>query len=442
MRRPFTLYKESTKTGIVWYARFWDETAQKYKHSRSTGVFVEGKKERRYEAEQEAKKIYDELCLTLLKPVEISPQTNQEPQSSEQQLPPTIAVKQSSVADTPLIEYCFNFWTADSEYAQFKRNVKNKPLTPLYLSMNHSDIRRHVETYSGFHGITVGSLTKAILKKWLIWLSSRRKTRTRKDGTIKDEGVISGRTANSVILAVRVAVRWAVDNEEIPIDPFYKLGEINESLREKGILTFEERKLLTELPITDKNYKQRLAMLLGSFCGLRRGEMRGLQWGDISDGIMHIQHAFMDGEGLKLPKYNSVRKVPIPSYVQKILDFAYTQSNNPSPENYILESPKYKGKPVSNNFFRDRVKIELSSIGITEEQQKERFITCHSLRHTFVTLAQLSGIPEIEVQALVGHKSIYMTKKYTHVPQVINFDEARRKLEIQSIANMPKAANF
>jgi hypothetical protein len=37
MRRPFTLYKEQTKSGTIWYARFWDETVQKYAHSRTTG---------------------------------------------------------------------------------------------------------------------------------------------------------------------------------------------------------------------------------------------------------------------------------------------------------------------------------------------------------------------------------------------------------------------
>jgi hypothetical protein len=62
MRRPFTLYKEPTKSGTIWYARFWDETSQRYKHSRSTGVLVEGKKERRFEAEEAARKLYIELA--------------------------------------------------------------------------------------------------------------------------------------------------------------------------------------------------------------------------------------------------------------------------------------------------------------------------------------------------------------------------------------------
>jgi hypothetical protein len=66
MRRPFTLYKEITKSGTIWYARFWDEAIQKYKHSRSTGILVEGKKERRYEAEEAARKLYEGFTATKL----------------------------------------------------------------------------------------------------------------------------------------------------------------------------------------------------------------------------------------------------------------------------------------------------------------------------------------------------------------------------------------
>jgi len=111
-----------------------------------------------------------------------------------------------------------------------------------------------------------------------------------------------------------------------------------------------------------------------------------------------------------------------------------------------LESPKYVGKPLSNNFFRDRIEVELLNLGITTEQQEERFLSCHSLRHTFVTLAQLSGIPDVEIRAMTGQKSQAVMNRYSHAPQVINFDEARKKLESNGVnvpiaASEPKAAN-
>ena len=439
MRRPFTLYKEKTQSGTFWYARFWDETSQRYKHSRSTGVLVEGKKERRFEAEEAARKLIDEVAKTA-EHKKANPDLA--PNETTQEAPKKTCKK--TVADTPLIQYLLDFWTPNGEYAIYKKDVKNNALTPYYIQMNHDDVRRHVEPYQDFDGVTVGSLNKAILKKYMIWLAGRKTQRRKKDGTIIEGKKLSGRRANSVLQSVRVAVRWAVDNEEIPIDPFRKLGEVSENIKEKGVLTFEERQKLADLPI--KDYRIRLAMLLGSYCGLRRGEMRGIQWGDIKDGIITIQHNYQDNEGLKLPKYNSVRKVPITTDVQKLLDTARQKSFNTSSESFILESPKRPGKPLNNNFFREGVTKELENIGISATLQKERILTCHSLRHTFVTLAQLSGVPDVVIRALAGHKSEQSQRKYSHVPQVIDFDEARKKLEtgwlnLPKAENLPKAAN-
>jgi integrase len=233
--------------------------------------------------------------------------------------------------------------------------------------------------------------------------------------------------------------------KKYPIDPFRKLGEITESMKEKGVLTLEERNNLIYQPITD--HRVRLFMLLGCLCGLRRGEMRGLQWGDIADGLITVQHNYQDKEGLKMPKYNSVRKVPVPVAVQNILDTIQKNSFNTSPESFILASPIKPDKPLNNNFFREGVTKELESIGIAATQQKERVITCHSLRHTFVTLSQLAGIPDVVISALAGHKSVAVTKKvYSHVLQVIDFNETRKKIEIsyQPVSYQPekKAVNL
>jgi hypothetical protein len=41
--KPFTLFKKGTKSGIVWYVRFWDPAAKRYAVTRSTGVIAGGK---------------------------------------------------------------------------------------------------------------------------------------------------------------------------------------------------------------------------------------------------------------------------------------------------------------------------------------------------------------------------------------------------------------
>jgi integrase len=148
--------------------------------------------------------------------------------------------------------------------------------------------------------MTLGELNKAVLKKYLIWLAGRRKQYKKKDGTITIGDPISSRRANSILQTFRVAVRWAVDNEELDKDPFRNLGDVTESMKEKGVLTLEERNKLISLPV--KNHRYRLAMLLGCLCGMRRGEMRGLLWGDIEDDVINIRHNYIDKEADKKPK--------------------------------------------------------------------------------------------------------------------------------------------
>ncbi|GHU66329.1 hypothetical protein FACS189447_06960 [Spirochaetia bacterium] len=264
MRRPYTLYKETNKSGTFWYVRFWDESLKKYAHSRSTKIPVEGKRERKWEAEKAAETLYAEFAHSKTK----------EP-SAEQQTPTVATVMCNgqealianttppvqTVANMPLVQYLEEFWSDNSEYIRYKRDVKKKPLTPYYIAMNHDDVQRHIAPFPGFAGVSVRGLTKALLKKWMIWLAGRNTLRRTKNGTISESKIMSGRRANSVLQSMRVAIRWAVDNEDLAIDPFRRLGEVAETLREKGVLTLEERNTLIAAPISD--YRKRLAVLLG-----------------------------------------------------------------------------------------------------------------------------------------------------------------------------------
>ena len=422
MRYPFTLYKVKSNLGTMWHARFWDEELQKYAHSRTTGVLVEGKREARREAEEAARKLAPLVFETKTATIQ-----------------PKVKATAITVADTPLIEYLTNFWEPDSQYANFKRNVEKEALSLGYAKNNHDDIRRHVEPYPGFSGVTVGTLSKPMLREWLIWLASRKAQYRKHDGTvIERDNTISSRRANGVLQAVRVAVRWAYDNEKIPTDPFHKLGEIKDTPKEKGVLSLAERQKLNVLDVTD--IRRRLVMYLGSYCGFRRGEMRGLKWGDIENGIIDIKHNFVDKEGEKRPKWGSFRKVPITPALEELLKTVYEQAKNKSPDNYVFESPKRPGLPLSNNFFRDTMKKELSALGIQEDEQKEKNLTPHSLRHTFVTLSQISGFSDAEVMALAGQKRQSTLRRYSHVPQVLDFNEARKKI-LSGEENLQNASN-
>jgi integrase len=236
---------------------------------------------------------------------------------------------------------------------------------------------------------------------------------------------------------MRVAIRDIIKREDLTWDPFLRIKQAPEKLNEKGILSFEEVSALICSPV--KSPQSRLALLLGMLCGMRRGEIRGLKWADVQDDVINIKNNWQDLEGIKKPKYGSAGIVPLPASAKDILDGLKKKTY--VKEQLVFESSQYKGKPVSNNFFRYSLKKELISIGISAEEQKRRNITFHSLRHTFITLGRLAGISDLEIQALARHKNSGMMNRsakykdsammdrYSHAEQVVDFQAAKEKLE-------------
>jgi integrase len=111
------------------------------------------------------------------------------------------------------------------------------------------------------------------------------------------------------------------------------------------------------------------------------------------------------------------------------LNLVRKYSENTNDDDYVLQSRICRGKVVSAEYFRSALARELRSIGIDEETQKNRNLTYHGLRHTFVSLGRLSGLNDFEIQTLARHKSAKMMERYSHGRQTIDFDEARRKIE-------------
>jgi integrase len=181
---------------------------------------------------------------------------------------------------------------------------------------------------------------------------------------------------------------------------------------------------------------------------MRRGEVRGLLWGDIGDGVITVCHNWIDGEGVKAPKCKggavreNKRLVPFPASVALAIEAVRQISVNPAPDRFVFEGLRRPGEPLGNNFFRRALAVELLVIGINkpatdkngkkaidDAEQRRRNITFHGLRHSYITLGRIAGISDIEIQALAGHKSGAMMERYSHGAQALDFAVAREKLE-------------
>jgi integrase len=391
----FSLIKKQTPAGRVWYVKFWDVVTRRYGSVKSTGILAEGKRERRREAEAAARAMFDDF-------------------------------KFNGASEKLFLDYVEQFWTPDSPYCKEAANLKKKPLSAAYITLNHEAVGRHMRKFPGFAGVTLDKLTAGMIRDWMLYANER--------GT-------SDRKINMVLQAMRIAVRDAVMRQELKSDPFKNVKPLPEEPVEKGILTPAEAMSLIGAEV--KNPRWRMAILLGLCCGMRRGEIRGLQWGDITDGVIHIRHNWVRGDSRKPPKCGSARTVPVPCSVQSALDMVRNTAKNTAPETFIFEQLDTPGIPVGEQFFRHALDRELSAIGIPGEwprwkkeeapegyvnEQKKRNLTLHSLRHTFVTMSRMAGITDLEIQALAGHKDARMMENYSHVAQVLDFGALRKKM--------------
>jgi site-specific recombinase XerC len=126
--------------------------------------------------------------------------------------------------------------------------------------------------------LTLDGLTVDALEKWRTWLSGRG---------------LSARGINICLQCVKVPMGEAFRRGLVKSNPCADVKNSVETRTEKGILTENEARTLIGLLNTDGGDPRQLAaVLLAPGCGLRRGEIRGLEWMDIKDGLIHVRDSF------------------------------------------------------------------------------------------------------------------------------------------------------
>ncbi|SPD75679.1 Integrase family protein [uncultured Desulfobacterium sp.] len=140
--------------------------------------------------------------------------------------------------------------------------------------------------------------------------------------------------------------------------------------------------------------------LLSLHTGLRAGEIFSLTWGnvDIEQRIIYI----VDAKGGSRTAHMTDRvKQMFKNMVAGQLD------------ELVFKDRRHGGriKQISSSFDRAIDALSLNS-GVTDPRQKVLF---HSLRHTFASWLVQQGTPLYTVQKLMGHSSISMTERYSHL---------------------------
>jgi integrase len=143
-----------------------------------------------------------------------------------------------------------------------------------------------------------------------------------------------------------------------------------------------------------------LAMLLG---GLRRCEVLGLRFGDVSAGERRLFIA--DGKG------GRQRIVPVSSRffaaLGEYLDAERPRTSVTDRVFVVLKGPS-RGKPLSAAGLDEIIGGARARAGLPR-------LTCHQLRHTCFTRLREAGMALEAIQAQAGHASIESTRIYLHL---------------------------
>jgi len=140
------------------------------------------------------------------------------------------------------------------------------------------------------------------------------------------------------------------------------------------------------------------AVLLSLNTGMRAGELRHLQWTDISEDLSLISLR------ASTTKSRKVRHIPLNIEAREVLTQLKNQSDTHCP--YLFPNRTQDG-PISA--FGKR-----SWHAILDLAEIEDF-TWHGLRHSFASSLVLHRVPIVEVQSLLGHADLRMTLKYAHL---------------------------
>lgn len=208
---------------------------------------------------------------------------------------------------------------------------------------------------------------------------------------------------HKVLITMRQIFQTAQQNGLIVNDPTIGIKITQHTAPEKTkYLTTDQVKKLMEA-VTDTKARAFVGLCL--YCGLRREEALGLQWGDIRNGSLTVNRALAfvgnhPDPSQELKTKAAHRTIPIPDPLAQIL------RNTPKTGLYVIT--KVDGGPMTRTAMTRMWNKAVENINFP--------LHPHMLRHTYATNLYYAGVDLRTAQYLLGHSTIQMTAQiYTHL---------------------------
>lgn len=183
---------------------------------------------------------------------------------------------------------------------------------------------------------------------------------------------------------------WLEDN------PMRKVRKPKEPRGRVRALSDDERKVLLEACRKSSNKYIYSVVVLALSTGMRQGEIMNLRWQDIDVENGRIT--------LHETKNNERRSIPLTS---RSLELLTNYSKVRRLDTDLLFPGKNPKKPVL---------IRAPWLVVTKEAKITDF-RFHDLRHSAASYLAMNGATLIEISAILGHKTLQMVKRYSHLTE-------------------------
>jgi integrase len=218
---------------------------------------------------------------------------------------------------------------------------------------------------------------------------------------------------HNVIAPIRQTLGQLVEDGVLVVNPAERLGRY---LRDKtdarlriDPLTVEEEALF--LSVARVACPRHYPMLLCALrTGLRLGELRGLQWGDLDfqGRFVEVRRSLQDGGRVELPKNGKIRRVDMSAHLAEALQRLRAARAEEALKRGWGAIPDWlfcneDGRPLWKSDFERRIFHRvLAKAGL-------RRVRFHDLRHTFASRLIQNGESLAYVRDQMGHHSIKVT---------------------------------
>lgn len=246
------------------------------------------------------------------------------------------------------------------------------------------------------------------------------------DALIEKASKVCESAGNKARELLNIAFKDAVIDGYIKINPVTATKYYSRKKPKVVVFNMEELKTFLDLACNDNWY---LEILLGLFCGLRKGEIFALQFDDfnIEENTIQINKQLVrdaklitdTDDGYRIEDYsmrtkspktqNSYRNLRVPKIIIEELQirkkFIEKQKENEKFVDNGYISCQANGKPRSLSALNTYIRklCQRNSLPI---------ITVHGLRHMFATILLERGVSIVKISGLLGHNSIHTTFEF------------------------------